>query len=232
MMTLGDLIFRTAHKSGLSDDNPDEHALMLGWTRDGVLEVLLETHCVVETGTTPLTPGYFLYTIDPQVLVVVLAQTLSGNQLYDLEIVQLERLRSMQRAQGTSPTQAIAIEGDRLYVYPTPSVADTITWDFVPRPQQQLTNPADDPSSTAYGRIPPEYHRAIEYYNIWQAAEYDDKKFAQTPEDLEKRFRFECARVRRRRQGKQGRAPFRSMVGYPGRAIQTRNDQDVVYHGG
>jgi hypothetical protein len=231
-MNLGDLIFRVAHKSGLSDDNSDEHAMMVGWARDSVVEVLLETHCVVETGTTVLTVGAPLYTIDPAVLVVLVAQAQSGNQLYDLEVVQLERLRSMQRGGGTSPVQAIAIEGDRLYVYPTPSAADTITWDFVPRPQQQLTNPADDPSTVTFGRIPVEYHRALEYYCIWQAAEYDDKKFAQTPEDLEKRFRFECAHVRRRRQGKQGRAPFRPMVGYPGRAIQTRNDQDVVYHGG
>lgn len=232
MATLDDLIFRTAHRSGLSDNNTDEHTLMVGWARDGVLEVLLETHCVVETGLMTLIVGASLYAIDPTVLVALLAQTLSGNQLYDVEVVQLERLRSAQRAQGTSPTQMLAIEGDRLYVYPTPSVADTITWDYVPRPQQQLTNPTDDPSATAYGRIPPEYHRAIEYYMVWQAAEYDDKKFAETPEDLEKRFRFECARVRRRRQGKQGRAPFRPMIGYPGRVQISRNDQDLVRYGG
>jgi hypothetical protein len=230
MANLGDLIFRVAHKSGLNDDVPDEHTMMLGWARDGVVEVLLETHCVVETGTTALTVGANLYTIDPQVLVVVMAQVNSGNQMRDVEVMQLERLRSLQRSQGTSPVRALAIEGDRLYVYPTPSAVDTIIWDYVPRPQQQLTNPGDDPSSTTYGRIPTEYHRAIEYYMIWQAAEYDDKKFAQTPDDLFKRFTFECGRVRHNRQGKQGRAPFRPMVGYPGRSqFPTRNDQDVVH---
>jgi hypothetical protein len=228
-MTLGDLLFRVAHKSGLKDD-PDEHTMMLGWARDGVVEVLMETHAVVETGTTALTIGANLYTIDAQILVVLMAQINSGNQMRDVEIMQLERLRSLQRSQGTSPVRAMAIEGDRLYVYPTPSVVDTIVWDYVPRPQQLLTANADDPSAVAFGRIPTEYHRAIEYYMIWQAAEYDDKKFAQSPEDLFKRFVSECGRIRRNRQGKQGRAPFRPMVGYPGRAqLQTRNDQDIVY---
>jgi hypothetical protein len=229
-MTLGDLIFRVAHKSGLNDDVPDEHTMMLGWARDGVVEVLLETHCVVETGLTELTVGFDLYTIDPMVLTVLTAQTNSGKQIYDVEVMQLERLRTLQRAQGTSPVQAMAIEGDRLYVYPAPTTSDTITWDFVPRPIQQMTNPTDDPSTPNYGRVPPEYHRAIEYYMLWQAAEYDDKKFAATPEDLFKRFVQECGRIRRNRQGKQGRAPFMPMVGYPGRTNpRVRNDQDIVY---
>lgn len=228
-MTLADLIFRTAHKSALNDDVPDEHTLMLGWARDAVIEVLLETHCVVETGVTALTSGASLYTIDPAVLVVVMAQTTTGNQLYDVEVTQLERLRSRQRSQGTGPVSMLAIEGDRLYVYPTPQQGDSITWDYVPRPQQQLTNPGDDPAASAFGRIPPEYHRALEYYMLWQAAEYDDKKTAQTPDDLFKRFIAECGRVRRNRQGRQGRSPFRPLLGYPGRSsVSSRNDQDTL----
>jgi hypothetical protein len=231
-MNLGDLIFRTAHKSGLSDDNTDEHTLMLGWARDGVIEVLLETSCVIDTATTALTIGSYLYTIDPAVLAVKSAQLQSQNQLYDIEVTQLERLRSRQKGQGTSPIQLLAVEGDRLYVYPTPSEADVLVWDYIPRPQQQLTNPADDPSSPNYGRIPPEYHRAIEYYMIWQAAEYDDKKFAETPQDLMGRFTQECARVQRRRKGKRGRTPLRPLIGYPGRSgAPTRNDQDRVLYG-
>lgn len=231
-MTLGDLIFRTAHRSGLSDDNPDEHTLMLGWARDGVVEVLLETHCVVETGQTTLTIGSDLYTIDPVVLLVLTARLLSQNQIYDLEVTQLERLRSRQRGQSTSPVQVMSVEGDRLYVYPTPTTADVITWDFVPRPQQQLTNSVDDPSSPAFGRIPPEYHRAIEYYMLWQSAEYDDKKFAETPQEIQGRFMQEVARVGRRRKGKRGRTPPRPLIGYPGRdSYATRNDQDRVLYG-
>jgi len=231
MATLSDLTFRVSRKSGLNPDtNTDEAALILGWARDGVTETLLETHCVVETGITPITINVNLYTIDPMVLAIVLAQCQTANQMFDVEVMHLERLRTLQRAQGTSPIQALAVEGDRLYVYPTPDSAANIIWDFVPRPLQQLTNPSDDPSTVNYGRVPTEYHRAIEYYMIWQAAEYDDKKFAETPDDLEKKFRAECARVRRRRQGKQGRAPFRPLVGYPGRVnVQTRNDQDVIY---
>lgn len=231
-MNLGDLIFRTAHRSGLSDDNTDEHTLMVGWARDGVVEVLLETSCVIDTATTTLQPNFYLYTIDPAVLAVKAAQLQSQGQLYDVEVTQLERLRSRQRGQGTSPVQLLAVEGDRLYVYPTPSQADVIIWDYVPRPQQQLTNPADDPSLTQFGRIPVEYHRAIEYYMLWQSAEYDDKKFAETPQEIMGRFTAECARVSRRRKGKRGRTPFRPLIGYPGRiSMPTRNDQDRILYG-
>jgi hypothetical protein len=231
-VNLGDLIFVVAHKSGLSDDNSDEHTLMLKWARDGVVEVLLETSCVIDTATTTLQPNYYLYTIDPAVLAVKAAQLQSQSQLYDIEVTQLERLRTAQRAQGTSPIQLLAVEGDRLYVYPTPTAPDVIVWDYIPRPQQQLTNPADDPSATQFGRIPTEYHRAIEYYMIWQAAEYDDKKFAESPQDLMGRFTQECSRVNRRRKGKRGRTPFRPLVGYPGRqSMPSRNDQDRVLYG-
>lgn len=33
---------------------------------------------------------------------------------------------------------------------------------------------ANDPSSTAYGGIPAEHHKALEFYACWQAADYDD----------------------------------------------------------
>lgn len=229
-MNLGDLIFRTSHKSGLADDVPDEHTMMLGWARDAVLEVLLLTHCTVETGSMVLTPQYSLYTIDPVVLAVLTAQCASQGSIFDVEVTQLERIRSRQRVGSSSPVQMLAVEGDRLYVYPTPTEADSLTWDYVPRPAQQLTLNTDDPSATVFGRIPPEYHRALEYYMLWQAAEYDDRKLAQSPDDFFKRFQQECQQVHRRRLGKRGRTPMRPLIGYPG-ASQTpsRNDMDVAY---
>jgi len=226
-MTLGDLIFRTSRKAGLDDDVPDEHTLMLGWARDAVIEVLLRAHCTVETSTMTLNVGSYLYGIDPVVLAVINAQLSDGSEL---EVTQLANLRKRQKVGSSSPIRMLAIEGDRLYVYPTPTAADILVWDFVPRPQQLLTNPGDDPSTVTFGRIPTEYHRALEYYMLWQAGEYDDKKFSQTPQDLEKRFDDECKKVHQRKLGKRGLGSPRPLIGYPGRQqVPSRNDEDVVY---
>lgn len=229
-MTLGDLIFVVERKSGLNDSVPDEHTLMLKWANDGLIEVLLETHAVVEIGDMTLQVGVSEYRTDANILAVLNARVTSANQRYDLEVVDLDVLMSRQRTTSTSPTQCIAVEGDLLFVYPTPTAADVLRWIYVPRPASQLVTNADDLSSASFGRLPKEYHRAVEYYMLWQAAEYDDKKFAESPLDLFKQFQFECHNVRKRKKHKRGRQPRVAKVGYPGkRQVGTRNDQDIVY---
>jgi hypothetical protein len=42
-----------------------------------------------------------------------------------------------------------------------------------------MTDGAHDPSSSTYGRIPTEFHKAIEYYALWQGAEYDENRTGQ-----------------------------------------------------
>lgn len=227
-MTLGDLIFRTAHKSGLQDDDSDEHSLMLSWARDGVVRVLLETHCVVDTGDMSLAGGAYLYEMDPEILLVLMVRDMAG--VRDLEPVAIEVIRARQRNASTGPLQLFSMEGSRLYVYPVSTAGTQVELDYVPRPQQQLTNSTDDPSLPQFGRIPSEYHNAIESYMTWKAAEYDDKKFAQTPEDLFKAFKLECRQTTLWKRGKRGRTPQRPLIGYPGSDnVPSRNDQDLVY---
>jgi hypothetical protein len=90
--------------------------------------------------------------------------------------VSLEELLDRRRLMPLSsvPPQLYAFTGANLIsFYPTPSGADTATLYYVPRPTA-LSNTADDPSNTAFGGIPPEYHDAIEYYAFWRASSYDD----------------------------------------------------------
>lgn len=234
-MTLGDFIFRVTRKSALDDANTDEHTLLVSWANDAVTEILIETHCVIETAQTTLTPGVDLYTIDNAMLAAVNASLLSSGQILEVEIVQLERLRLRQRAQGTSPVQLMSIQGDRMYVYPVPTMADVITWDYVPKPSQKLVNPGDDPTDVSHGRLPDDAMLAMEYYGIWQAAEYDDRGggfwrgHAFAPGSAYKDyFDEECATIRKRFK-RRARTPWRPMVGYPGRSqvFPSRNDQDL-----
>ena len=235
-MTLSEFIFRVTRKSALDDANTDEHNQLVLWANDAVQEILMDTHCVIETASTALTVGVNLYTIDPSVLAIANAYLVSANQNYEVEIVQLEQLRLHQRFEGTSPVQLMAIQGDRLYIYPTPDAADTIIWDYVPKPIQPLVNPSDDPTNANYGRLPDNAMLALEYYGIWQAAEYDDRGggfwrgHAFAPGSAYKDyFDAECAQIRKQFK-RRARSPFRPMVGYPGRTvgIPTRNDQDFV----
>src|SRR3990172_8813998 len=54
-----------------------------------------------------------------------------------------------------------------LTLWPTPSAVYTIKLFYVPRPTA-MSDGTHDPSNITYGRIPTEFHKAIEYYALWQ----------------------------------------------------------------
>jgi hypothetical protein len=231
-VTLGDLLFDVAMKSGMDPTNvPDERTLLVRWANEGRDEVLLRTHCYVAIGQMTLVVGQSAYRTDSGILAVLGDSLTSQNQLYTLELVPLGVVRDMQRAQSTSPVLSVAIEGDLMVVYPTPTQADVINWDYVPR-ATDMTADANDPSTAQYGGIPKEFHKVIRRYMEFKAAEYDDKKFADTPESLEQKFLRDVAMARRHIRHKRPRQPMRPVVGYPGGSrISHRNDQDVLWRG-
>lgn len=72
------------------------------------------------------------------------------------------------------PASAYALAGaNLLMVWPTPSGADVITIYQTPRPTA-LSVSSDDPSTASLGGIATEYHKAIEWYMSWQAADSED----------------------------------------------------------
>lgn len=227
-MTRGQLIFTVSRKLGLDDAaGSDELTLMQDWANRGVIDVLLKTHCYVDLGDMTLTSGQAEYRTDSNVLAVVGKRITSLSQRYSFEAVTMDEILELQNASpaGSSPARKIAIEGNLMIVWPTPSAADVIRWLYVPRPSS-MTLDTHDPSSTQYGGIPTEYHDAIEYFMLWQGAEYDDKRAPLGPMDYAKLYENRCMEIRKRTRSKRARGLLPARVGYPGHqtAAERRND--------
>jgi hypothetical protein len=54
----------------------------------------------------------------------------------------------------------------------------TLTVYYVPRPTP-MSSDSHDPSNATYGGIPKEHHKALEFYALWQGADYDDDSTSQ-----------------------------------------------------
>lgn len=173
------------------------------------------------------------YTLDAGILDVVgwtWSDGTSISQPERLSVTQILGLRSNSPSAVTSwPASAYAVAGaNLLMVWPTPSAATTITVYYVPRPAA-LAATADDPSTATLGGLPSEYHKAIEWYMCWQAADSEDQ--AQNSERYRAYYEGQngnggmLARIRTemvRKGGRLGRAQVGPLR--PRRNAMSRND--------
>lgn len=225
-MNRGQLITVVSAKIGLNmSAGHAERALMEGWANEGVVEVLLATHCYTEIGDMALTPGAAEYRLDDDILAIANDKITSSSGAGTFSVITLEEMIDRQAANTaqTGGTTVVAMEGNLLVVFPTPSTGTTIRYYYVPRPTP-MTDDAHDPSTANFGGVPSEYHKAIEYYMLWQGAEYDNKKAPMSPQDYATAFEGLCKKYRKahRQRAQRGLRPGR--VGYPGRNFGRRND--------
>jgi hypothetical protein len=221
-----------ARKTGLSTDaNTDDLAFLQDLANAAVTEVLLRTHVFIDIGEMTLISGQAEYRLDSNVLAVDDGRGSSPAGIGNYAVVSLEEMIRRQSAGyvGPSARQVCAFDGDLLVVSPTPADNSTVLrFYYVPRPSP-MTDDAHDPSTTSFGGIRSEYHRALEYYMLWQAAEDVEKKSPLGPNDYFQIFVGECKLIRDRKWGLQGRKLAPAAVGYPySRRLVTRND---VYPG-
>lgn len=195
---------------------------MQEWANEGVVDVLLETHCRLEIGELATQNGVGDYRVDSDVLAVKDIDPVGG---LDIELVSLDQILDARRASNV-PGSAIwlSIQGDLFSIYPTPSAAQTIKYYYVHRPTP-MTLDSHDPSLEAYGGIPEEFHRAIRAYMNWQAAMYDEKQAPMPADQYLALYQNELRNVRKRVRHKAQRGLNPGRVGYPGRGIPRRNDQ-------
>ena len=144
---------------------------------DAVVQVLLETHCHIKIGTTTLTSGTGDYELDTDILAI---HKITGDDNVPWQRVNESDIEELRRADATSEqTFKYAVTGSNLImVWPTPSSAQTATIYFVPRPTP-MTSASHDPSNAIYGGIPAEHHKALEFYALWQGADFDDDTTSQ-----------------------------------------------------
>lgn len=212
-MTRGDLVFVVARSLGLDDTvGSDERALLDFWASQGVLDILMKTHAYVELSTATLAAGVSEYELDSDILAIDNGRGGSVSSIGAYEVVSYAELEELQALGAYSGRSKLAIEGNKLFIYPAPATGDYLEFLYVPRPTP-MTSDLHDPSDITYGGIPPEWHRAIEFYMLWRGAEYDDND--KKTETSFKNYERELHDIRKEKLKRRSRSTIRARVGYP-----------------
>jgi hypothetical protein len=222
MATYGQLKNRVVRKLGLDDTAfGDEDSAVGEWLNEGVLEILLETHCYISRDSSvALTDGTGDYELDTDILAIhtLLAGTVPLVRVSEEEIHWLRR-----SASASSTVMRYAVAGaNMLMVYPTPSAAVDLAVYFVPRPTP-MSDESHDPADVTYGGIPSEHHKAIEFYALWQGADYDTVA-AIPPAQREQDFERYLGKMRRSRSQKGGRQLSPARMARSGRVTRSPSE--------
>lgn len=184
MSTLSTLQSDVAGVLGLDFDSTSpsdgDGPRLKGWANDAVVDMLMRTHCYVDSDTLDLVANqsdYDLLSLKPEWLAIEDIYTTSGGANYRLTRLSTTDLINLRLfSVTTSPEQMFALSGaNLLLLYPTPGQADVLTVYYIPRPTA-LSATTDDPSTASLGGIPSEFHYGLELYMQWKAADaFDDE---------------------------------------------------------
>lgn len=203
--------FRTTVSSIIGLDNTAgsaEQLLIDGWVNEGVTQVLRRTRLKITIATLDLTAGAKDYELPAAIMYIT---EIIDERNQPLERVTISEINEWRRTTGPTATggttpYSYALNGANMFmIYPTPtSSTDTLTYYYVPRPLPLATG-TDDPATATQGGIPAEYHRAVELYALWRAADYADDASSQQGDRYQRDFTGEIAQIRRDLQHKAGR---------------------------
>ncbi len=188
MATLGQLKTSVGRKFSLDTTaGTDDSNALIDWANEGALDVLLRSKCFVDYGDMTLTTGTTDYRLDVLIL-AVLDVHVTGQGSRSFQRLSFQELLE-KRNNSTSPGEVryYAIQGDLLLVHPNPVVTTNLRFYYVPRPTP-MTNDSNDPSASPFGSIPKEYHKSIESYMMWQAAEFQGDFSGQLEQEYERRL--------------------------------------------
>jgi len=202
--------FRTAVSQKLGLDNTagsTEQLAIDSWVNEAVLDILMETQVYIVESTATLTDGQGDYVMDANILIIKDVSVTSVGQSYVFDHVSPDEI--IQRRVSTNiaggPTRKYALNGaDVLMLWPAPSTGDSLTFYYVPRPTA-LVNATDDPSAAALGGIPSEWHKAIQWYALWQGGDYMDDDSSQQGERYHTYYEAWLKRIKKERSYKGGR---------------------------
>lgn len=202
-MNRGQLIARVKGRLGTPETD-----LMDDYFMDGYRDVLIETHCRVRSQTvtvgdlTAQAAGDFL--LPDGMLAVASIVTDEGT----LEPVQPDEIRNARLALGVTGPTVFAVEGsDLLMLFPTPDDDAELTIYYVPDPEE-ATSDSYEPSF-----VPSAWHRLIEEYMLWKAADSDDDTTSFQGERYREHYQDGLARARRAFRNMGGPRRARARVG-------------------
>lgn len=183
-MNLATLRSRVSNATGLTNSGT-EQSLIDSWLNEAVEQFLVETKITKQSAVMSLTASQGDYTLDSKILSFedIYFEPADGSQSYLLEPLDSADIRRMRLSQAavSQASQYYALEGQNLLMlYPSPtSNSDRLHLIYTARAASAMAATGDDPSSTGLGRIPVEWHPALEAYAKWKAAEYNDGPRAQ-----------------------------------------------------
>jgi hypothetical protein len=208
--------FRTTVSSIIGLDNTPgsaEQLLIDGWVNEAVVQILRRTRLRTAIATLDLTAGAKDYELPPGIVFITEIIDAKNQPLERVRVDDINELRRTGPSSGIGFTYCYALNGANMFmIYPTPSVVDQLTYYYVPKPIP-MGQPTDDPSLASQGGIPSEYHRAIELYALWRAADYGDDASSQQGDRYQRDFTGEIGQIRRDLQRKGGpRIPAAKLV--------------------
>lgn len=182
MATLAALRNSVTTKLGLLNDTGTERDLVDQWCNEAILEILSRTHCTVHVGSMATVADVWQYHLDANILALrdVFRTDAAGAVEPVIRVTEQEilELRRGSASSNAAYTRYATIGANLIILWPTPSAAYTLNLHYVPRPGS-MTVASDDPSDANFGRVPKEFHKAIEYYALWQGGEYDESRSSQ-----------------------------------------------------
>lgn len=179
MATLATLRNAVSRKTGLDNTNSSaEQGLMDEWANQAITEILVRTHCTVECANFETIANTWKYELPTSILSILEIWNETASE--PLVRVDYDTLLAYHESssQASSYARYSTLGSNLMLLWPTPTAAYTLNIFYVPRPSVMSAS-ANSPADEAYGRIPTEFHKAIEYYMLWQAADYDDDKSSQ-----------------------------------------------------
>ena len=178
MATLATLRTAIASKVGLDNSTAGDQPLIDTWINDGYNDFLKRTRCTSTSATVALSAGVMEYNFNSISSLSIMAV----QQLYSTSVSVPYRLTTPQniyrlRDPSTGVTSTTAqrfyatIGEDVLVTWPALTAAtESVLLRYVAKPGT-LSASADTLSA-----VPTEWHKAIEYYGLWQGGDYDDDK--------------------------------------------------------
>lgn len=224
MATLGTIRNVVSRKIGLNNTAGSSDQIMVDeWVNQAVEHILLRTHCRVLCSSMETTANIWKYELPAAILAIKDVWTTSTDQYGPLERWDPDTLLTYRQSnpQGANSLRYAVMGSNLLLLYPTPTEAFEIDVFYVPKPGT-ATSETDNFSTNSFG-IPTEFHKAIELFTLWQAADFVDDQSSQRGESYRAQFEDFLGRTVlpaiNRKGGNTGRVRTRR---YP--VISRRND--------
>jgi hypothetical protein len=166
-MNFGAMIDRVKYSLGMQElQSHDETVFIKQYLNEGLLDVIVRTRPYTRVITLTLTANTAIHDMASDIISLLDIQDPNGNFL------QRMTREDITNAQASN-SPGFAYEEPLLWVSPVPTVDTQIKAYGIFRPSAMVNN-GDDPSTSSFGGLAPEFHPAILNYACWKAAEYTE----------------------------------------------------------